>query len=220
MSDTNKPLINGSYRALRRAIGILGILLPWILMLRTMKVEPSISHYYYTIGTPIFTGVLILWAVFLLSYRGHPLTATEKVSDNKLTNIAGFFALIPVFIPTTCHAGQCHTFCHYSSVIGAIHLVSAGLFLFFVGAMSFFKFPLGGKKVRFYKTMGIIVWASIALMLIYFGLEKRFNLKEIFPNGILIGEIIGVTAFGISWLMKGKPEEMVIFKKRNHKSGG
>jgi hypothetical protein len=181
-------------------------------MLRAWQIEPSISHYYYTVASPIFTGILICFGLLLITYQGHEKSADEKVSDNTLTNFAGFFALVTAILPTSCHGGQMHPFCHYDKVFNTIHLGSAGLFLILVGAMSYSKFPLGGTKVKFYKTMGIIVWVSIAFMLIYFAFEKRIG--DQFPQGVLVGEIVGVTAFGISWLVKGKPGEMFVFRKK------
>ncbi|WP_425391833.1 hypothetical protein [Ekhidna sp.] len=209
MAENAKALLNVSYRSLRRWIGILGVLLPWLLMLRTWQIEPSISHYYYTAASPIFTGILIAFGLLLLTYQGYEKTEKEKVSDNTITNLAGFFALITAILPTSCYDGQLHTFCHFDSTLNTIHLLSAGAFLILVGAMSYFKFPLGGTKKAFYKTMGIIVWASIAFMLIYFALEEKIG--DNFPQGVLVGEIIGVSAFGISWLVKGKPGEMKLF---------
>ncbi|WP_420315674.1 hypothetical protein [Ekhidna sp.] len=209
MAENTKSLLNVSYRSLRRLIGVLGVLLPWLLMVRAWDIEPSISHYYYTVSSPIFTGILIAFGLLLLTYQGYEKSSGEKVSDNTITNVAGFFALVTAILPTSCHGGQSHPFCHFDSTLNTIHLLSAGTFLILVGAMSYFKFPLGGTKKAFYKTMGLIVWASIVLMLIYFAFEDSIGDK--FPQGVLVGEIIGVTAFGISWLVKGKPGEMKIF---------
>lgn len=206
--------INYAYRALRRTIGFMGIFLPWALMAWTRTIEPSISHYYYTSASPIFTGVLISFGLMLITYTGHQKKNDEVISDNIITTFAGIFAIATALIPTECHKLQIHTLCHNNSDQGTMHLLFAGAFLALVGAMSYFKFPLGGKHVSFYKWMGKIVWISILLMVLYFALIS-FNVidEDAFPTGVLIGEIIGVTAFGIAWLVKGRPEEMAIVQK-------
>lgn len=184
----------------------MGILLPWTLIAWTKNIEPSISHYYYTEASAIFTGVLMAFGLMLITYPGHSKKEGEIIGDNLITTFAGIFAIATALIPTECHAGQSHTFCHYNGDQGTIHLLFAGAFLALVGAMSYFKFPLGGKHVKFYKAMGIIVWASILLMVLYFA----FGWSKYFEEGVLVGEIIGVTAFGLAWLIKGRPKEMGI----------
>jgi uncharacterized membrane protein len=119
-----------SYKSLRRAIGILGMSLPFILFFGTLLMErwklfsnehfikqfsdckttytfgcalkASISHYYYTGMGVVFVGVLFSFALILFTYKGHPKQAGEKgLSDNALANIAAIFAIIVVLLPTS-----------------------------------------------------------------------------------------------------------------------
>jgi len=116
-----------SYLKIRKIIGWLGLLLPFILLIGNYTVnkldilnnnffiktscslpyqadnsfKSSISHYYYSTVGELFTGVLCAVALFMFCYKGHKLRKGEKgLSDNALSNLAGIFALGVVLFPT------------------------------------------------------------------------------------------------------------------------
>jgi len=65
-----------SYLALRKAVGIIGFSLPFVLAIGRMLqqgfgIEGSISCYYYTGRRNVFVGSLCAIGVFLLSTRGY-----------------------------------------------------------------------------------------------------------------------------------------------------
>ena len=91
--------MNLSYQLLRRAVGILGIALPILLIIGHGKIERAISFYYYTNMSTVLTGILITFGLVLFTYRGGKVPG-EKISENQLTNVAGFFALIVALVPT------------------------------------------------------------------------------------------------------------------------
>ena len=82
-----------SYLTLRKAIGLIGILLPVVLagvyMLLASKIifQASISAYYYTSMRNVLVGALCAIGVFLFAYRGYGW------QDNLCTNAAGAFAV-------------------------------------------------------------------------------------------------------------------------------
>jgi hypothetical protein len=83
-----------SYRDLRRGIGILGLSLPFALVIGHEGLAPSISAYYYTDMRNWLVGTL--WAIgfFLIFYRyGRP--------DTLLSSIAGILAILVALLPTT-----------------------------------------------------------------------------------------------------------------------
>jgi hypothetical protein len=65
-----------SYLNLRKAVGVLGIALPVVLISiypllnKGCRLPPSISHYFYTNMGSYFTGTLCAVAMFLFSYKG------------------------------------------------------------------------------------------------------------------------------------------------------
>ncbi len=85
---------------LRRLVGVLGMALPWLLILflwwdtdRGAPLE-SISHYYFTRVGTVFTTTVSMMAIFLLIYKGK--TPTEFW----LSTTAGIGALLLVLFPT------------------------------------------------------------------------------------------------------------------------
>ncbi len=120
-----------SYHALRRLIGILGLLLPFLCWgvnglvnhfdllnnpgfvdaSQSLPYKPdgslksSISHFYYTAAGPLFTGILITVAVFLFCYNGYPLSKKDDrfawLTDKRLTVFAAVCALGIVIFPTS-----------------------------------------------------------------------------------------------------------------------
>jgi hypothetical protein len=65
-----------SYLTLRKAIGILGAALPFVLaigaaVLFMTGIQDSISAYYYTGMRNVFVGMLCATGFFLLSYKGY-----------------------------------------------------------------------------------------------------------------------------------------------------
>ena len=71
---------------LRVVIGILGLLLPWIVVLLIWKFPPSISATWYTNACTPFMIILGAASVLLMCYKGY-----EKIDDiiNTATGIAG-----------------------------------------------------------------------------------------------------------------------------------
>lgn len=116
-----------SHNTLRKAIGWLGLLLPFMLiagneLLRYFDllnsplmvdtactpsytllghVKPTISDTYYTPMGEYFTGTLGSIALFMLCYKGHKLRPGEHLSDNLLTNLIGICAFLVALFPTS-----------------------------------------------------------------------------------------------------------------------
>lgn len=210
-------------------LGWLGIFLPIVLVVWSLcspcgEIQESISAYYYTPARNIFIGILCGIALFLVSYTGFPKNKTDYISENALTNIAGFLALGVAFFPTSFEESwscACHT-CLYSTAFPPlykiIHLGSAVSFFSIVAYISYKKFtylegPLTDKRKvlhAIYKGCGITIAVSIVLMVFYFLLEHfevlnsaKYPILNTLPP-IFILETIALWAFGSSWLIKGK----------------
>lgn len=205
--------MNIDYLTLRKALGILGFLLPFALVVgNDWKIEESISHYYYTGMSVVFTSVLITFGLFLITYKGYPKEEGEIVSDNTITNWAGICAIIVALVPTAC------SYCepgvpngHDSTVYSTIHLVCAGLFITLMGFMAFNQFVKGEhqdavakRRKRLYRISGVVLWAVVAFLLIEMIIGKHFT-----PIDTFIGEAIALVFFGIAWLVKGETLEKI-----------
>ncbi|MBI2966218.1 MAG: DUF998 domain-containing protein [Bacteroidetes bacterium] len=209
-----------SYTALRKAIGILGIMFPVILIAGAYimqfcePIQSSISCYYHTVMRNVFEGVLWVFAVFLLFYR------YEK-TDNVATTAAGFCALGVALFPTLVrNCSTCDYLCSSScmtencrEVIGRFHLTFASLFFLILSWISLFLFTKTDKtkkptlmkirRNRVYIVCGIIMLVCIVLIGIYF-----LCLKTKYPwldkcNPVFWLEAAALWSFGISWIVKG-----------------
>ena len=95
-----------SYKAIRRAVGVLGVLLPFMLLVGTITSEssllPSISSFYYAPRplNGLFTGVLCTIGVFLIAYKGYKREDDEYLSDDQVACMVGtgaiFIGIFPI----------------------------------------------------------------------------------------------------------------------------
>jgi len=197
--DKYKTLTH-SYLALRKAVGWIGILLPFVLLLGNTLLfggspsQPSISLYYYTPMRDVLVGGLSAVALFLFFYSGYDRR------DNITANIAGFFAILVAWFPAseTGSGGMANT----------IHFISAGIFLGSLAFFSLFLFtrddgnPTPQKIVRnrIYYACGAIMAAALTGLLIYLVFKRTDHMSTPF---IFWAETIALVAFGVSWLTKG-----------------
>lgn len=203
-----------SFKTTRRAVGILGITLPWALwagtfIFRGHDLQPSISHFYYTNMREVFVGVLCAVALFLFTYKGH-----SKV-DSYAANAAGMFALGVAVFPTDIivgHRGQAPVVSVLDlSFHNIIHFTCAGLFFVTLALMSLLLFTKSNKpkaqwdapkknRNRTYIICGWIMLASIVLIAISEPILKVSHTSTI----TYWMETVALSAFGISWLTKGE----------------
>jgi magnesium-transporting ATPase (P-type) len=250
MSTSANSQMTITYMTMRKAIGWLGMLLPFILLFGNIIInqldilncewfikmcegysyaagesfKPSISDYYYTTVGELFTGTLCAVALFLFSYKGHPLRPGDKgLSDDFMADIAAASALGVVIFPTStdgCITDNIRSFLS-SNNTGVIHFIFAALFFITLAMMSIINFRRSedisrfgkGRHHGFYKLCGIVMLACIALIFIYAKfLQNKFAwLDSIHP--IFVLEAIALLAFGFSWLDKGQVDYLYIPKK-------
>ncbi len=158
-----------SYTELRKAVGWIGILLPFTLMIGVSFIfnetvfPESISHYYYTGMGDVFVGALCAVALFMFFYSGYDRR------DDWAGHLAGFFALGVAWFPVT-ETGT-------ATGAGIIHLISAGLLFFILAVFSLFLFTLKEdspsrqklKRNTIYIICGLIIVASMIAVAIFHG---------------------------------------------------
>jgi hypothetical protein len=234
--DVDQPVIH-SQKALRRLIGILGILLPFLIWLivfvdtgHSAPLE-SISHYYFTRANTAFIAVVSLLAFFLLVYKGH------KPIDFYVSALAGLGALLLTLFPTSNLTKACNddlqiwstTFLRDSDYTGfriGFHYGCAGIFLFCLAIMSFFLFTrpsgdrhLDKKKLRngIYRVCAVLMVVGLALIGLRF-FEKGINTEFYDDNHLTFWfETLAVVSFGVSWLVKGETLFRSKWSKENAK---
>ena len=202
---SNQASMALSYAELRKVIGVLGTILPFVVSLGAMLLfnEPqqsSISAYYYTPMGDVFVGTLFAIGFFLYSYE-------YARPDGIAAKIAFVSALGVALFPTD--PGQDSTF------IGTLRLVFAATFFLTLSYFCIFLFvrthkngfpPMTKRKRQrnlLYQVCGGVMILCILLMGIYHlagGDDTALaNLHPIFWL-----EAIAIVAFGISWLTKGE----------------
>lgn len=209
-----------SYLTIRKIIGILGILIPFLMgvggaVFGGVDLLDTISNYYYTNMQDMFGGSLCAVALFLITYKGHPAGGRIKINiDNVVTNIAGAAALGVVLFPMSLksiipmHIG---TFRLIESVSDALHVASAAVFFLAIAFICMFLFTKTDKKKigkdkrnrnRVYRSCGIAIVASLALILVYNLFLTGTVLSQLRPLFFL--ESVALIAFGFAWLVKGE----------------
>jgi hypothetical protein len=218
-----------SYLGLRRGIGYIGLLLPFVLPIGKILfegpgLEGSMSAYFYTVTGRVFVGSLCAIGVFLLSYR-------YKKWDIIASIIAGICAIGVALFPTAPKVDPTST----QNAISIVHGISAGLFFLTLACMSIFLFtktypyqalqprkpmdylamfavtrtkpglPLNPRKKKrnvIYRVCGYIILFCIIAM----GIVGIKAIKEHVQqyNPVFWLESIAVFAFGASWLIKGE----------------
>lgn len=221
MSTNREKSLITSYLTMRRLIGILGISLPFIVILGGFTqgepdLQGSISGYYYTNMRDLFVGILSGVALFLISYRGY-----EQI-DDIVANMSGIFALGIILFPTAMYSGKpvrVGMFLIADNISETIHVTFGALFFLALSFNSLFLFTrrhpgvMGKEKKRrnmIYRSCGIVMILAIVCITMYTIFLRGTFIAA--TNPVLILESIALLAFGISWLVKGN----TLFKDKKH----
>jgi hypothetical protein len=210
-TQTNLPFEDKSllisYLTLRKAIGLIGVALPFVLvmgkwLLQTPGIEPSISDYYYTVMGSVFVGSLCSIGVFLLSYKGY------EPHDDRVGNLACLFAVGVALFPTPPIGNTDPAV----AAIGNVHFTCATAFFSLLAYFSLVLFrktkstetPTPQKRLRnrVYATCGALIILAILLIAIYSFFLRGTWLQQFDPVFWL--ESLAVVSFGVSWLVKGE----------------
>jgi len=230
MSDdrTRDEYVLSFYRV-RQALGLLGLTFPVLLVLGGLladaKIHPSISDYYHTTLRDIFVGALFAIGIFLISYKGHSRQPGERLSDNLAATLAGVGAFGLAIFPNRLVAGRENFFQLYlGGWANYLHFVAALLFL---GSMAYFCLGKFARTKNYHRRIiyrwcgwSIIVFgilATIASILRITASPYWQNMIE-FSGIILWCEAVGIWAFGLSWLVKGKADIMLARRIRRKRS--
>ncbi|WP_420583409.1 DUF998 domain-containing protein [Reichenbachiella sp.] len=189
-----------SYLALRKTVGWIGVLLPFILLIGTHVLDgnswESISHYYYSTMGRVFIGALCAVALFMFFYTGFDWR------DDWAGNCAGVFAIGVAWFPTT-KVGDI-------DAIGWVHYAcAASLFLTFaIFSLVLFtktkddddsnRTPEKKSRDRIYRFCGWAIIFCIVSIPLFSMLWPESDFEYTFW-----AETAALIAFGFSWLTKG-----------------
>ena len=213
IAPVNNPSLVISYLTLRRLIGYVGIIVPFVVRFgarwwQGIPSNESISAYYYTDMRDVFTGTLVVIGALLLCYRG------PGRRDNIVTNIAGLasvgIALLPMdpayhSVITTQFPEMLSNKCYINHGPLGYHVYAVSTFFILASYLVYFRFPLPSSPVitkqkpqrnRIYRICGVVMVVSLLAIV---GL--KLNEKK---NSIFWPETTAVVAFGVAWLTKGQ----------------
>lgn len=203
-----------SFNTLRKSIGWLSVTLSPAMLLGNYfladcsYIQQSISDYYYTVTGNLLVGMFCCMALFLISYKGYP----GEQLDEWLTTIAGILALGAAFIPTNEPLIKSCAIIHlpWDTTRSLTHNLLASLFFIMLALISMLLFTKGRgeptpqkiKRNRVYIICGSIMLLVIIVVPIYHQLVKAYPAWEKYKLVFWL-ETLAMTAFGISWLVKG-----------------
>lgn len=186
-----------SYFSLRKAVGLIGMLLPVVLMLGNYLyfsgeiVLPTISQYYHSPMRDVFVGGLISIACFLFFYSGY------GKEDRVAGILAGLLTLGVVFFPTSATAAPDE---------GGMHGFFAFSLFLVLSAISIFDFPRKRPGVEKQATdtlqviCGLVMLGCILAICLYYILRGFAKSEGFF---VFCAESIALIAFGVSWFTEG-----------------
>jgi hypothetical protein len=190
-----------SYLFLRRAIGLIGLALPFVLILGKQLVQGgdligSLSGYYYTDLRDVLVGAMCAVGVFLLAYYGH-----DRI-DNLASSVAGLGAIGLALLPTT----PDHDVTAWDRTSGVLHWVFAAVFFLSLAYFCLRLFPHDGEQPPgtgvVYRVCGVVILACLVLI----AATKAFGLLPALLPALWL-ESVAVWAFGAAWLVKGQTLE-------------
>ncbi|MEU4524097.1 DUF998 domain-containing protein [Amycolatopsis sp. NPDC024027] len=190
-----------SYLFLRRAIGLIGLALPFVLILGKQLVQGgdligSLSGYYYTDLRDVLVGAMCAVGVFLLAYYGHDFV------DNVASTVAGLGAIGLALFPTT----PDHDVTAWDRTSGVLHWVFAAVFFLALAYFCLRLFPHDGEQPPgtgvVYRVCGAVILACLVLIAV----TKALGLLPALLPALWL-EAVAVEAFGVAWLVKGQTLE-------------
>ena len=200
-----------SFIRLRQLIGVLGLLLPLILIIGNsiipeISIQRSISHYYHTNMRDFFVGLLFLIGLFLITYKGY------NRLDNFISSLSGVAAMgIAIFPCLFQNPEELMGILQIrNGLTDIIHFICASLFFTLLAFNSIFLFTKcnNGDKTRHkkirnivYIICGLVIVISLIILALILLIGKVDTGQTI---TVLVFETIMLFAFGVSWLVKGE----------------
>lgn len=228
MSDNSHHEMVLSYTRVRMSIGVLGLLLPFILLfggiMEESGIEPTISDFFHTTYRDIYVGILCAVGVFLISYRGYKREPGEIIDDDWLATAAGISAFGMAFFPTASRSGEIATMSQrYAGleVTPIVHYLFALVFFSSLAGFCFIKFARTARPARrrVYIMSGWIILLSLlctsvaAVFKNFIGGQGAHFVLEY--KLIFWFEAIGIWAFGLSWLAKSRADLALLQAKKS-----
>lgn len=211
-----------SYLWMRIGVGILGVLLPLVLVFVDQLafhedpfIRGSLSVYYFSGMRDEFVAIMCATGIFLLTYK-----VAERNLDNAASLLAGFCAIFIALFPTGRPAYSATGLTRLQEWLGettvkTVHIGASAGFLVALAAVSyFFGLREGQRPPRegthfsptFWRRFHWICTFAMVLALVWIVVTMIAGWPY---RSLLIGEWVAAWAFGLSWLTKGAEWDML-----------
>lgn len=203
-----------SFNSLRKSIGWMSVAISPAMLLGNYfladcsYIQQSISDYYFTVTGDLMVGIMCCLALFLISYKGYP----GEQLDEWLTTISGLLALGAALIPTNEPLVQSCAIIHlpWDTNRSLTHNLLSSLLFIMLSLISMLLFTKGRgeptpeklQRNKVYIVCGSIMLMVIIVVPIYNQLLRTYPDWEKYKLVFWL-ETLAMTAFGISWLVKG-----------------
>lgn len=203
-----------SFNSLRKSIGWMSVALSPAMLLGNYfladctYIQQSISDYYFTVTGDLMVGIMCCLALFLISYKGY----SGEQLDEWLTTISGLLALGAALIPTNEPLVQSCAIIHlpWNTNRSLTHNLLSSLLFIMLSLISMLLFTKGRgeptpeklRRNKVYIVCGSIMLMVIIVVPIYNQLIRNYPDWEKYKLVFWL-ETLAMTAFGISWLVKG-----------------
>jgi hypothetical protein len=218
-----------SYRTLRKVIGIIGFLLPIVLILGKIYyfqdpgIQNSISSYYYTDMRDVLVGSLCATGAFLLSYKGYDAPVGSRLrrllgrsTDFRASSVAGIGAIGVALFPTQSNSATLEQLIGNKSYAG-VHVISAAVFFISLAYILIWRFTDHGPPNnqpsshveqciddRSRKRCNVIYVVCGCTILLSIALIGAGWLRMfVWQHSVLVLETVAIWAFSIAWFLKG-----------------
>lgn len=228
--EPRRPVIDQN--AVRFLIGASAILLPVIeILLAFPHLLESVSASYATSPWPrnLFVGFNFAMGTFMLTYNG------QEKWESRLAKIGAVAAYVVALVPGKYQNGE--FLIHW--LPSDTHVAATGvLFAVLIGFCSIFRDRAIGKladsphskpllrRARSYTFFSRCMYVSLALFAVHIWFEYKDQSHQGDPWHLLLaGEVLGLFAFGLAWLMAAKfifatdDERTRLFAIRRHHGG-
>lgn len=221
--DDPRVLYAKSYLTIRIAVGVIGILLPVLLILTEavllddpVRIRGSISAYYHSPARDLLVAGLSVTGFLLITY----MAGQRRTLDFALSTVAGVTVIGVAFVPTMrpglvatdvrcgstspAPAGCSPVQQHLGETLTAtIHFACAGIFIVSLAAIAFLfayretRFRGSAGRARTQAGCGLAILLAVAVVAIGESADIRFG--DLTP--LYLGEVASILAFGVSWLL-------------------
>ncbi len=210
VSESTRTLVV-SYLSIRRAIGVVGLLLPILLgpfgwLAFRISIQDNLSSYYHTPLRDVFVGAMCAIGVFLFCYRGYDWI------ESWTANLGCMSALGVALFPLDANSDPLRQ----NSIVGYIHTLSGAVFFMTLAFYSLYHFPSSAQEKHevapheaqrntVYRASGIVILLSLVAMGTHLFLLPN-DMKESLNhfNFLFWMEWVAVWSFAAAWLTKGR----------------